>query len=1176
MAQVQGSHTHTHDIHTNSQSSHAHSYIQTHSSYIHPRSHSSHSPASYASYPTTGSSIDYSTGGYSTTGSSAGEHPPTTSSADEYPTTGGYLPNASLVENYHPTGSSVPAVDEMSVSVSGQAEGNIGVTRGRESGYGHGHSESVSTVRGLPMSSSHQYHGYGAHSVSSAPSTASEQAEQAGGQGYSPNSAQHVSVSTEFVPPTFQGRVQGQTQQRAARKVHQFPPRRGRNHRPEQGSGLPPYPHGASTARGNVSQSGKGQGQSAGQLQPQESAPSRTRSGSATTGAAPTTRKRARAPKRLRAGLTSNASATSVPIGGGGGDSDDDSDDEEDCEPSSTGFGGPGASRGPDAGGTGGGQGNTGGETGVAGPRKAGACSHCKRLKMKCEFPEGATSCRRCTHSGYACIVEGRKPRIVPNKREYLLAQIRHKDQMIESLLKQLHNPYTATPLSISAFKTATSPSDKDNVKIVDWMDRLQSSTKPPTQPCPSRMEMLRELRDTHNNAGGVGDNSMEDSDEIEEGDETTEGEETEKVRGTLPDAAVPIGLLASLSLDKDKGKGRASQSAGTPSTNTKLEEDDDNVGVANKEYFMPGLANNLNIRKNLIEQHSPPDIVLHGLVTAADVEKLFEIFWGKINPFISLLDRKIHTPTTIFQRCPFLFTVICAISSRYYDKSEIYPVAMHFAKHAAANALIDGWKSVELCQAYILMSLYTVPARRWEEDRSWLYTGLAIRIATDLSLHQVSEIRPTTERQERELLNRIRVWMICFNLDRSTATQFGKPSTIKEDYIIRNANWYKKSPHNDKYDIHLCGYTALLRIVAQFHDDVFSDPDSPTGLNRSIDFLTVTLEHDNRLTLYFDEWTKRFNEDSDHTDPGSAFRCKLLPFLVNYSRLVMYSFGFQHAFQRGMESNDQVFLEKCFDAATAVIEHVVEVLAPSGFMRSSPDGHFVFASFASAFLLKLLRPEFAQFLTHKMEDEIFESISRLITTLQELAIDERHTPHLYARFLASLLTKHRKGGAGVGGHPQSQPPASQSAHKPSTQPRGYGGQQYISSPSRLQYSGLSSQDSSYPRYDSDNMQMNGSPFPGTSRSPPPATTPPMPAANAPGPEYLGEPGMDDMLTDIGALASMRALNDVWWGNMMMPGFTWPDTPLTSSLHDGPSTGLSSGHHPAFEAFAAPETRVAM
>jgi len=52
----------------------------------------------------------------------------------------------------------------------------------------------------------------------------------------------------------------------------------------------------------------------------------------------------------------------------------------------------------------------------------------------------------------------------------------------------------------------------------------------------------------------------------------------------------------------------------------------------------------------------------------------------------------------------------------------------MHFARHAAANALTDGWKSVELCQAYILLGTYGVPAKRWEEDRSWLYIGLAIR----------------------------------------------------------------------------------------------------------------------------------------------------------------------------------------------------------------------------------------------------------------------------------------------------------------------------------------------------------------------------------------------------------------------------------------------------------------
>ena len=115
----------------------------------------------------------------------------------------------------------------------------------------------------------------------------------------------------------------------------------------------------------------------------------------------------------------------------------------------------------------------------------------------------------------------------------------------------------------------------------------------------------------------------------------------------------------------------------------------------------------------------------------------------------MSLLDPTLHTPSNTFARCPFLFTVgtsiflvpflrpgkltgndlVCAVASRYYkEKSEIYPIAMHFARHAAANALIDGWKSVELCQAYILLSTYGVPAKRWEEDRGWLYIGLAIR----------------------------------------------------------------------------------------------------------------------------------------------------------------------------------------------------------------------------------------------------------------------------------------------------------------------------------------------------------------------------------------------------------------------------------------------------------------
>lgn len=41
----------------------------------------------------------------------------------------------------------------------------------------------------------------------------------------------------------------------------------------------------------------------------------------------------------------------------------------------------------------------------------------------------------------------------------------------------------------------------------------------------------------------------------------------------------------------------------------------------------MPGPANDLQARAMLIEQHSPPEILVHGLVAPEDVEKLFDMY---------------------------------------------------------------------------------------------------------------------------------------------------------------------------------------------------------------------------------------------------------------------------------------------------------------------------------------------------------------------------------------------------------------------------------------------------------------------------------------------------------------------------------------------------------------------
>ncbi|KAF7361496.1 hypothetical protein MSAN_01183000 [Mycena sanguinolenta] len=820
------------------------------------------------------------------------------------------------------------------------------------------------------------------------------------------------------------------------------------------------------------------------------------------------------------------------------------------------------------------------------GARLPGACTHCKKLKMKCDFGPGGSgtgdptdnTCRRCRAGGHVCIVEGRKPRSAPNKREYLLAQIRQKDQIIESLLKQLHNPYIATPLSIASYRMATSPSDATNRNILEWLDRLQASVRANSgdisaanfaSSAPASLSGAKKnfkspgFNATNPNLASTLEESDEDEGNEAEAEEDDDEDGGEGDASVLPDASVPLGLIANLSLSNSRSRERRGVRNGEPAAREEeLDDlDDDNVGVANAAYFEPGPATNLGMRAQLIEQHSPPEILIHGLVVPEDVEKLFEIFYTRVNPFIALLDPVLHTPASTFARCPFLFTVVCAVSSRYYpEKSEIYPIAMHFAKHSAANALIDGWKSVELCQAYILLSIYAVPARKWEEDRSWLYTGLAIRLATDLNLHQVpsSKAIKGTEKQERELLNRARVWMICFNLDRSSATQYGKPPTIKQDYVVRHGSdhWYKKSPYNTTYDIHMCAYTALLLVVAGFHDDIFSDPTSASGLNKHVDFRTVTMRHDAKLTAFEEEWSKRFAQESDPTDRKCLVRCKLLPFLTAYSRLVMWSFGFQQAYHRGLQSTDNIFFTKACpepsedwkrNLTSVAVSRVREDCIAEHDRGTSTDRlHALFPgwSFHLRFVCLCL-------LTQEEESQVYDLIGRLIQTLSspEIAIDDRHTPKLYARFLAGLLSRHRRDGA-TRLHPQ--PPAQQSV------------------------AGSSSSEYMHQSRASSTFTMSPMPGAGAALGPenghqgyqqhnyaqtePVATPIYRPEATYSGPiQYGAEMDLGTGLPDEEQmLAAMQALRQpAFWTNMMLPGFSWPE---------------SAGHSPASNASNVSDT----
>ncbi|KAG5721547.1 Protein priB [Termitomyces sp. T112] len=666
-----------------------------------------------------------------------------------------------------------------------------------------------------------------------------------------------------------------------------------------------------------------------------------------------------------------------------------------------------------------------GGVSGVAGSghsfrpsNRSSACTYCKRLKMKCVFEAGENTCRRCKPGGRVCIVEGRKIKKLeaPSGCKHLLAQIKQKDAIIECLLQQFHNPSIVTPLLAVSNQISTPRSGQNKENIMEWRDRIQTSI-----PSASRKGEIETSQGIGRNAEGddsdIKINRREQSVIAPDNDnQVVSCDDTEQKSLSLPDSS-PLGLIAKLSLNNTKSVKKDPKKIATVE---EIISEGDDVGVANVAYFMPGPAPDLNISATSIERHNLPQILVHGVVTPEDVDDLFKIFFSFVNPFVSILDPYLHTPVSTFQKSPSLFTVVCAVSSRYSKKPEIYPIAMHFARNTVTNALNHERKSVELCQAYILMGLYSVPGRRWEENTSWLYTGIAISIATDLNLHQVSTLDLQNEKQGREMLNRIRTWLICYTVDRWSAIQLGKPWSIKEDNLMLDTEeWYKKGKYNHPYDVHQCAYSGLVRMTVKVHDEISIGSSSPNGFNKMVDFrvCSVVFQYDAQLRRYQEEWTRRFFEDSDPNDATCSLRSILFQVLVAYSRLVMFSSGFAQAYQRGVGPGAHVYFNRCMDAAKSVIQLTVASLASTGYMRYAPDEFFISPSFASVFLLELLRSEFSVHITVEQETKILSLVRSLVETLSspEIAVNDRHTPKLYARFLASLLSRRWRGKAAEG-----------------------------------------------------------------------------------------------------------------------------------------------------------------
>ncbi|KAL1691371.1 fungal-specific transcription factor domain-containing protein [Schizophyllum commune] len=622
--------------------------------------------------------------------------------------------------------------------------------------------------------------------------------------------------------------------------------------------------------------------------------------------------------------------------------------------------------------------------------RGSRACTVCRRLKMKCVGAEQGPPCKRCQTGGHECIFEeSNRGKRSSKKHEILTRSLRKMERTLDTVLRSIGNPSLASGMisrSPSPTQTATT-----QALIGDHNDPHNSDQEHHHM---NHHDTDGQYHQLHHN----GHHMHTPSDHY--------ATPSSPKLHSLPDNSLnPLGLLAEASLANRRAQQNVPPmgSAGQ-------------VGVASANYFKPGPISILPLRRLYIERQIQPEML--SFVRTEEVVALFKIFFERMNMCAHVLDPEFHTPSLVCSRSPFLLTTICAVASKYYDANpELHPRLSELSQKLAFSVPAKGYKSVEIVQAYLLLSLWGSGAvERYEQDKTWLLLGMAIRMATDLNLHRKTAVNSEETQEGRardyEVHNRERTWIMCFVLDRSFSAQLGKPYSIKEDNIVRNVTSWCRSPIANVGDGALAGYAELQRLMSRSLDFLYSATDSRSGLHTDIDYILVIKTFESQLTAWKEQWIV--------VPPGPPSRWMLYTksiaqFYFNYSLLVLNGFGLQNALERNPVDMGH-FFGRCHSAATTCALIVRDELAANDFLRHSPDSHCVLISYAVLTLLKLLRPEFQPFL--ETEQRTLQLVKDVADVLNAAAAHPLHTPALYAGFLHALiaakLEPHQASGADV------------------------------------------------------------------------------------------------------------------------------------------------------------------
>ncbi|KAF8124010.1 fungal-specific transcription factor domain-containing protein [Boletus edulis] len=354
-------------------------------------------------------------------------------------------------------------------------------------------------------------------------------------------------------------------------------------------------------------------------------------------------------------------------------------------------------------------------------------------------------------------------------------------------------------------------------------------------------------------------------------------------------------------------------------------------------------------------------DPITAALISEDKAKMLFDAIFLRLNPFINLFDPQLHSVNYVRSKCPFLFTTLIATGCKFFEPS-LYKECLHLANELAVRAFAEGWKGVEVVQAFACLTYW----REQDDNRTWMYIGYACRMAVELGLNRFLAKPPANEGEFQllERRNRERTYLVLFVHDRSLSMQTGRHWMLPEDDFIRHADtWHEQggSPIRCE-DVVVAAFIQLRRIAAETTDMLHTNRSQIDGGNGQIN-VDMALKNANAK---LSQWSTRWEHEMRRAN-GESFHFSFLNLFCLYSSLFLNSFGVQADARPEIRTNSHLrALSACFENALGVLKIASKDFRDLGVLRYGQESTTVMTAYSAIFLLKVGSFRFSNTVVHR------------------------------------------------------------------------------------------------------------------------------------------------------------------------------------------------------------------